>query len=165
MKVMRAIGWGLGALVALGAVGFFAPRFVTDGPVGPILGGPLRSGDWFELPVSDWTFATDIAEVELQLEAQNVSRTTWILVKDGAAYIPCSLGTPPGKGWYKLAERDGRAIVRIDGKRYPVTLTQDADAGLLEFARGEVPRKYTVTPSAEGGVLFFKLESRAANRG
>ncbi len=165
MKIVRAIGWGLGGLAALALGVLFVPRFVSDGPVGPILGGPLRSGDWFELPVSDWTFATEVPEVELQLEAQNVSRTTWILVRDGAAYIPCGLGTPPGKGWYKLAERDGRAILRIDGKRYPVSLTKDEDPGVREFARAEVPRKYTVTPSAEGGVLFFKLASRPASGG
>jgi hypothetical protein len=165
MKVLRTLGRILIALVVLGVIAFFAPRFLSDGPVGPVPGGPLRSGDFFELPVSDWSFAADVKEIELQLESQSISRTTWILVHEGAAYIPCNLGTPPGKTWYQAAQRDGRAVLRIEGRRYPVTLTKDDDPALPELARAEVERKYGAIPSAEAGVLFFKVTSRAATGG
>jgi len=165
VKVLRVIGWILGVIVVLAVVAFFAPRFISDGPLGPIVGGPLRSGDTYELPVSDWSFAADVKEIALQLESQRISRTTWILVRDGAAYVPCSLGFPPGKSWYNDAQQDGRAVLRIDGKRYPVTLTRDDDPTLAEFARAEVTRKYGSMPPSDGGVMFFKLTSRAMSGG
>jgi hypothetical protein len=162
MKVLRAIGWTLGGLVALGVALYFGAR-LHDGPLALIPGGPLRSGEFFDFPVSDWGFASDVSEIELQLESQGISRTTWILVRDGAAYIPCSLGFPPGKNWYNEAQRDGRAVVRIDGKRYPVTLTKDDDATLAPFALGEVKRKYGNPPPSDAGVMFFHMESRPAS--
>jgi hypothetical protein len=164
MKALRVFGWSLGVLVALGVAVYFGAR-LHDGPLGPIPGGPLRSGDPFALPVSDWSFAVDVGEIELQLESQSLSRTTWILVRDGAAYIPCSLGFPPGKQWYVHAQQDGRATLRIEGKRYAVTLTQDEDPSLAEFARAEVTRKYGSPPPSDAGVLFFKVTSRAASGG
>ena len=164
MKALKVLGWILGVLLALGASVYFGAR-LHDGPLGPIPGGPLRSGDPFVLPVSDWSFALDVGEIELQLESQNVSRTTWILVKDGVAYIPCSLGFPPGKKWYVHAQQDGRAVLRIEGKRYPVTLTKDEDPSFAEFALAEVTRKYGSPPPSDAGVLFFKVTSRAASGG
>ena len=164
MKIIKGLGWVLGVFVALGVVVYFGAR-LHDGPLGPIPGGPLRSGDPFPLLVSDWSFALDAREIELQLESQNLSRTTWILVRDGAAYIPCSLSTPPGKRWYVHAQQDGRATLRIEGKRYPVTLTKDEDPSLAEFARAEVTRKYKTGPSGGGGVMFFKVASRVASGG
>src|SRR4029434_4165943 len=113
MGLLRLCGKVLVALVVLGAVGFFAPRFVHDGPIGPIPGGPLRSGTLADAPVGDWSFAREVKEIEMQLESQGRSRTTWILVRDGAAWVPCSLGFPPGKTWYEDAQRDGRAILRL----------------------------------------------------
>jgi len=162
MKLLATIGKVLATLAVLGVVAFFAPRFAHDGPLGPIPGGPLRAGELFELPVSDWSFATDVAEIELQLESQRHSRMTWILVRDGAAYVPCSLGFPPGKSWYRDAQADGRAVLRIEGKRYPVTLTKDDDPSLADFARAEVTRKYGNPPPGEGGAMFFRVASRAA---
>jgi hypothetical protein len=102
-----------------------------------------------------------VKEIELQLESQGRSRTTWILVRHGAAWVPCSLGFPPGKTWYVDAQRDGRAILRIDGKRYPVTLTRDDDPSLAEFASTEVARKYVHGPPGNAGAMFFRIESRA----
>jgi hypothetical protein len=165
MKLFATLGRILAALVVLAAAAFFAPRFVHDGPLGPIPGGPLRAGELFDLPVSDWSFATDVGEIELQLQSQRISRTTWILVRDGAAYVPCSLGFPPGKSWYRDAQADGRATLRIDGRRYPVTLAKDDDPTLAEFARGEVVRKYGNAPPSEAGVLFFRVASRAVSGG
>jgi hypothetical protein len=161
MRVLGVLGKILAAVAILAVVAFFSPRFLHDGPVGPIPGGPLRAGELFELPVSDWSFATDVKEIELQLESQPISRTTWILVRNGAAYVPCSLGFPPGKSWYKEAQVDGRATLRIDGKRYPVTLTRDDDAALPDFARAEVTRKYGSPPPGGGGAMFFRVTSRA----
>jgi hypothetical protein len=116
------------------------------------------------VPVTDWSFATDIGEVELQLTSQSRSRTTWILVHEGEAYVPCSLGFPPGKSWYRDALTDGRAMLRIDGKRYPVTLTKLDDAAADAIApviQAEVERKYGRAPPSDAGVWLFRVASRA----
>src|SRR5262245_37456151 len=89
-----------GGLVALVALLFVGARF-HDGPLGPIPGGALASGELVSQPVGDWSFAKDVKEIELQLDAQDTSRTTWILVNEGQAYVPCSLGFPPMKSWHE----------------------------------------------------------------
>jgi len=162
---MKILGWivkGLVALVVVALVALYAPRFFTDGPLGPIPGGPLKSGELFAFPVSDWSFATDVNEIEFQLENESISRTSWILVRAGAAYIPCGMCEPPSKRWHLKAQEDGRATLRIEGKRYPVRLTRDDDDSLREFARAEVARKYETGPPRSGVTLFFRVESRAS---
>ena len=94
-------------------------------------------------------------EIELQLESQTTSRITWIVVKDGAAYVPCSLDFPPLKTWYRKVAQDGRAIVRIAGRRYPVTMVKVEDeariAGLREAAGAQVPRALAAPRPAGSG--------------
>src|SRR5687767_8061981 len=127
---MTVLGWLLRiavAIVAVIALFFFAAR-LHDGPLGPVPGGPLESGAEVAEPVADWSFVKDVGEVELQLSSESTSRTTWILWHEGVAYVPCSLGFPPGKRWHHDAARDGRATLRIDGKRFPVALTKLPDA-------------------------------------
>src|SRR5688572_7481830 len=140
-------------LVALIALVFFGARF-HDGPLGPIPGGPLAAGELVAEPVADWSFVKDTGEIELQLDSQNRSRITWIFFLDGKAYVPCSLGFPPGKNWHQQAARDGSATLRIDGKRYPVTLTKLDDAVVQQMGdtvRAELTRKYGELPESEAG--------------
>jgi len=150
------------SVIVLVALLFFGARF-HDGPLGPIPGGPLEAGEQVSAPVADWSFARDVAEIELQLASQGSSRTTWILVFDGKAYVPCSLGFPPGKTWYKEAAEEGTAVLRIQGKRYPVTLTKLDDAVVQqmdETLRSEVTRKYANAPPSSAGVWLFEVASR-----
>jgi hypothetical protein len=147
-------------LAVLAAVVYYGAR-LGDGPLGPIPGGPLRAGELVSEPVADWSFAQDVPEIELQLASQDLSRITWILVRDGQAYIPCSLGFPPGKTWYRLAAEDGRATLRIERRRYPVTLSRVEDASLEEALRAEVQRKYTRLPPTDAGVWLFRVASRS----
>jgi hypothetical protein len=162
MKLFRIIPRVLTALAALIAIVFFGARLL-DGPLGPIPGGPLRSGELVSSPVTSWSFAKDVAEIELQLESQQRSRITWFFLLDDKAYVPCSLGFPPGKTWYKEAALDGRAVLRIEGKRYPVTLTKVDDAAAQQMsgaARAELERKYGELPSSDAGFWFFEVGSR-----
>lgn len=160
MRALRWIATALAALVVLLVAVAFGARF-ADGPVALFPGGALRSGAWVDAPVDDWTFARDLQEIELQLESGSTSRTTWILVKDGQAYVPASLGFPPGKRWHFHATEDGRAVLRIDGRRYPVLLTRaEAEPGLGEALVSEVTRKYGSTPPTDGGVWIFRVTSR-----
>jgi hypothetical protein len=163
---MTALRWLLRiavGVVAVVALFFFAAR-LHDGPLGPVPGGPLEAGAEVAEPVTDWSFVKDIGEIELQLASQGTSRTTWILWHDGAAYVPCSLGFPPGKRWHHDAAADGRATLRIEGKRYPVLLTKLSDAeveALAEPVRAEVSRKYGQAPPTDAGVWLFRVASRA----
>jgi hypothetical protein len=162
MTLLRWLVRILVAIVAGIALLFLAARF-HDGPLGPLPGGTLASGAEVTEPVADWSFAKDVGEIELQLASQSRSRTTWILVFDGQAYVPCSLAFPPGKSWHKEAAADGRAVLRIEGKRYPVTLTKVDDAEVQQMGervRAEVARKYSNPPSGEGGVWLFRVASR-----
>lgn len=142
------------ALVVLVMVG---ARF-HDGPLGPIPGGPLVHGPVVAEPVADWSFATDVAEIELQLEAQAKSRTTWIIVHEAKAYIPAATDFPPGKTWHRTALEDGRATLRIAGRRYPVTLTKVQGPTLVAAVREVALSKYPARPGGE--VWLFAVTSR-----
>jgi len=154
--------------VALGALALVALVFLGarlhDGPLGPIPGGSLEDGPEVVEPIGDWSFAKEVGEVELQLASQGSSRTTWILVHEGEAYVPCSLGFPPGKRWHEQAAVDGRAVLRIEGRRYPVALTRLDDAATAQLEpviRAEVDRKYGQAPPSDAGVWLFRVTSRA----
>jgi hypothetical protein len=148
-------------LVAIGAL-FVAARF-HDGPIAVIPGGPLVAGELVETPVTDWSFASGVELIELQLAYQDSSRTTWILVNEGRAFIPVSLSYPPGKRWHKAADQNGEAIARVEGKRYPVRLKRIQDPALEEKLKQVVVGKYANVPSSEGGVWFFELEPRTSS--
>lgn len=153
MKILKGIGIAiLGLLVLVGGIAFGA-RF-ADGPVAMLPGGPLSSGEWVEERDVDWTFASDVQEIELQSGGR--SRTTWVLVLDGEAYVPASLSFPPGKSWHREALTDPAAVVRVEGKRYRRSLAKVEDPE-LEARLGEaVLAKYTPPPGG-GGAWFFHL--------
>jgi hypothetical protein len=159
MTVLRWIFRLVVALVVVGVVAVLGARF-HDGPLGPLPGGSLASGSFVTEPVGDWSFAADVREIELQLDSQSKSRTTWILVHEGRAYIPCSTAFPPGKTWHTSALKDGRATLRIAGKRYPVTLQKVDDPAVLSGVRGVATRKY---PNHPGGEMWlFQVTSRGS---
>jgi hypothetical protein len=149
-------------LLVLAAAAFALAARVHDGPFGPLPGGKLVGGTLVAEPVADWTFAAPVQEIELQLESQTISRTTWILVDHGKAYVPASTVMPPGKTWHKLALQDGRALLRISGKRYPVTLAKVDDPAEQAALRDVAKAKYPPPPGTAGGdVWFFAVTSRA----
>lgn len=157
MAVLRWLMRIVFALVILVALLFVGARF-HDGPLGPIPGGPLVSGPLVTEPVTDWSFATDVQEIEMQLDAQPKSRTVWIIVDKGKAYVPAAVEFPPGKTWHQAALADGRAVLRIAGKRYPVTLTKVEDQTRLNAVREVGLSKYPARPSGE--VWAFEVTSR-----
>ena len=158
--ILKAIAF-LVVLVVVAVGALFAYARFHDGPIALIPGGPLVAGELVTTPVADWSFAKDVNEIALQLAYEKSSRTTWILVKDGAAYIPCSLEFPPGKRWHLAADKDGAATVRIDGKLYPVTLVRVKDEALQKDLGQIALAKYmNGQPPRGGGVWFFKLEPR-----
>jgi hypothetical protein len=147
-------------LVRIGA------RFM-DGPYVLLPGGPLVAGEWVEGPEPDWTFARDIPEMELQLVEPPQSRTVWLQVVDGKLYIVSGyMNSTVGKLWKDWPEQavaDGRAVIRIDGKRYPRRLVRILDdRPTLEAIAAEINRKYgaplTADMAATGDAWFFAVE-------
>jgi hypothetical protein len=157
--MLKILGVIVAALLLVVAAAFVAARF-HDGPLAMIPGGPLSSGELVSRPVSDWSFTESVETIELQLAEDDTSRTTWILVSDGRAFIPCSLEFPPGKNWHFRADQDGRAIIRILGKRYPVTPKRLSNSTLESELKAIVSSKYGGGPLGDAGVWFFSVESR-----
>ena len=160
MIVLRWLIRILAGIVALIALLFVGARF-HDGPLGPIPGGPLVSGELVRERIDDWSFAKDVQEIELQLDSERRSRTVWLVVLENQAFVPCSLGFPPGKSWYRQAALDGRATLRIEGRRHPVVLTKTEDPALAEALRMEVQRKYGRVPPGESEIWVFQVTSRS----
>ena len=156
MRIMRWLGIAVVVAVALLPLVAFVARFL-DGPVGPLLGGPLKAGELQESMISDWSFAADEELIEMELLSQKRSRTTWILVHGRDGFIPCSLTFPPGKSWHHSAVRDGRALLRIRGQRYPVVLERVEDAKLVKDLGYVLRDKYGHGPLGSGGVWYFQF--------
>ena len=157
-KILRLAGLGVACLVFLGLLTALVARRL-DGPLGPLAGGSLRTGAFVEEPVLDWSFASEAQTIEMQLLTPPRSRTTWILVRDGQAYIPC--GAPSFrllKQWPHEAMRDGRAIVRIGGRRHPVILARINDAETTADLDRVMRTKYPVSTGGPSEVWYFRLD-------
>lgn len=169
MAFLKWLGGGVGAVVLALIVLVFAARF-ADGPIVVIPGGPLEAGELVAGAEPDWTFATDIAEMELQLVDPPQSRTIWLQVHDKKLYvISAYMNSTVGKLWKQWpihAEADGRAVIRIGGKRYERQLVRILDDhAVLAGVANEVSRKYGLALNADsatsGDAWFFALEPRS----
>ena len=131
---------GLGVAVLL-----VAARF-SDGPLAIVAGGPFSSGDLYEGPEPDWGDLVDIDTVEFQSLDPVRSRTTWIAVHDGRLFIPCGYMTTTWgriwKQWPIEAERDGRVILRANGKLYNRNLVRISSGPEILPILAELGRKY-----------------------
>jgi hypothetical protein len=154
-------------IVGLGVLGLFAffARF-GDGPIGPLPGGVLRGGDVVSAQGVDWSFADDVKEVELQLEVPPRSRTVWIVVHGGQLYVPSAfVGIPGFEQWPREAEEDGRAVLRLKGRRYPVQAVRVRDPRIYARVEERLARKYGMDPAAlpdPDGTWIFRLDPRPA---
>ena len=168
MAFLKWVGGAAGVVVLALAFLVFGARF-ADGPIAIIPGGPLEAGELVSGLEPDWSFARDIPEMELQLVDPPQSRTIWLLVYDKKLYaVSGYMNSTVGKFWKHLpiqAETDGRAVIRIDGKRYERQLVRILDDRVvLEGIAGEVNRKYGAALSADMAASadswFFALEPR-----
>lgn len=158
MKIVKVLAGVLLALIAIVAIAFVAARF-NDGPLGIIPGGPLVAGEVDSTPVDSWDAERDLESIEMQLDGDSTSRTTWFVVHDGKGYIPASLGFPPGKTWHLRADGSS-ATIRVRGKRYPVVLTKLENESIQAALEGIVNVKYGGGPPSDAGVWFFNTASK-----
>lgn len=168
MRILKWIGYAIGALLLMFALVVGAARF-GDGPTVILPGGPLAAGELYEGPEPDWSFASDIGEMEFQLVEPPVSRTIWLQVVDGKLYVVSGyMNSTVGKIWKQWpsqAEKDPRAVIRIDGKRYERNIVRlGPDHPALAGISAEILRKYgaPLKPemAATGDAWFFAVEPR-----
>lgn len=153
-----------GAAFATAAV---KQRF-ADGPNLVFSGGPLESGELHTGPEPDWSFVADIETIELQLMDPPRSRRIWTVEYDGKLYVWSGyMNTRAGrlwKHWPIQAERDGRAVIRIDGIRYERQLVRITSGDVLDGITATITSKYpsrTTRAAVEAGSAWlFEAEPR-----
>lgn len=130
----------------------------TDGPNRVFSGGPLRSGELHKGSEPDWSFVEDVSTIELQLVNPPQSRRIWTAELNGKLYVWSSyMDTTVGRLWKRWpvqADRDGRAILRIDGKRYERQLVRIKSGDILDDISNAIRSKYnsrTTRATVEAG--------------
>ena len=141
----------------------------ADGPNRVFSGGPLVSGALHAGPDPDWAFLDEIATIELQLLDPPRSRRIWATDYAGKLYVWSGyMGTTVGRLWKRWpvdAERDGRAILRIDGTRYERQLVRISSGNILDGITSAITSKYpsrTTRAAVEAGdVWVFEVAPRS----
>ena len=170
--IVRRVLVVIGVLVlipvfALGALAVSAR--VSDGPSVVFSGGPLVAGELVTGPEPDWSFARDVRTIELQLLDPPRSRTLLIVEHEGKVYVRSNyMGGLIGrlwKRWPAQAERDGRAIMRIEGKRYERTLVRIKTGAIVDGVAAEFNRKHGggMTPAAVEAEEMWLFEMAPPN--
>jgi len=169
----KILKW-LGILLAIPCVAIGLLVVVAhfhDGPLGPVAGGPFKTGAVFSGDEPDWQELRDQETVEFQLLEPARSRTTWILEHEGRIYIPCGyMDTPVGqlwKQWPLEAQKDGRALLRVGSWVYERQLVRlSADDPVIPALGDELRRKYGRALESSGspaGAAPVGIRERIAN--
>lgn len=173
MQILKRAGvvslWVLLVLVTAIATAAIKQRF-ADGPNRVFSGGALVSGDLYLGPEPDWQFVNKVPTIELQLLEPEQSRRIWTASVDGKIYVWSgymnSLVGKLWKSWPSQAERDGRAVIRVDGVRYERQLVRIEDGAGLDELTALMNEKYSsqATPAAidAGDLWMFEAAPRAA---
>ena len=143
------LSMGLLVLIPVFALGALAVSTrLSDGSSVIFAGGPLVTGEMVTGPEPDWSFVRDVRVFELQLLNPPRSRTLWIVEHEGKLYLNSNymggVRERLWKRWPGQAERDGRAIMRIEGKRYERNLVRIKTGPIVEGVTAEFTRKYGV---------------------
>ncbi|MDB4150746.1 hypothetical protein N9740_04540 [Pseudomonadales bacterium] len=140
----------------------------ADGPNRVFSGGALVAGELYRGVEPDWSFVNDVDTLELQLLNPEQSRRIWTASVDGKIYVWSgymnSLVGKLWKSWPAQAEKDGRAIVRINGVRYERQLVRIKSGAGLEALTELLNEKYasSATPAAidSGDLWMFEAAPR-----
>ena len=145
-----------------------AKQRFADGPNRVFSGGPLVSGALHFGPEPDWSFVRDVETIELQLLDPPRSRRIWTAEHGGKLYVWSGyMGTTVGRLWKRWpvqAERDGRAVLRIDGQRYERQLVRIESGEILDgissAIRGKYPSRVTRAAVEAGESWVFEAAPR-----
>ncbi len=161
--MLRVLAVVVLAPIAVG-IAFSVAARLSDGPIAMFAGGPLERGELVTAPVADWSFAAAVEEMELQLVEPPRSRTVWLIVYEGRLYVPCGfMSVPLFKQWPYQAVEDGRAVIRVRGRRYERQLVRETDEAVLTAVAATSAKKYgfeSSGPPNPDEVWFFRLDPR-----
>ncbi|MDE0764408.1 MAG: hypothetical protein OSB20_12165 [Porticoccaceae bacterium] len=168
LKKAGVIGLWLLLILTTAIVTAAVKQRSADGPNRVFSGGALVSGKLYSGVEPNWSFINDIDTLELQLLNPEQSRRIWTASVDGKIYVWSgymnSMVGKLWKSWPAQAERDGRAIVRIDGVRYERQLVRIKSGAGLEALTSLLNEKYasTATPAAidSGDLWMFEAAPR-----
>ena len=166
-RALIVVGCLLSIPVAAVTTAAVKQRF-ADGPNRLFSGGALVAGELHAGPEPDWSFVRDIPTIELQLLDPPRSRRIWTTEHDGRLYVWSGyMGTAVGRLWKRWpvqAERDGRAVLRIDGKRYERRLVRIESGEILDgicaAIRDKYPSQVTRESVEAGGSWVFEAAPR-----
>jgi hypothetical protein len=132
---------------------FFVYMRFHDGPMEIIAGGPFKTGELVQGPEPDWSFIKDRPTIEFQLFDPETSRLLWVAVDNNKLYLVSGyMKTGFGKIWKQwphYAEKDNRALLRVDGKIYERKLVRLSGDSLSAGIAGEFNRKYNAPLTKE----------------
>ena len=143
-----------------------------DGPQRFFSGGELIEGALYQGEEPDWTLVDQVPTVELQLIEPPQSRRIWAAQYEGKLYVWSGyMGTFVGrlwKQWPLQAERDGRAVIRIDGIRYERYLKRidsgDELDGIAAAVTAKYPSRMTRSAIESGDVWLFRADEPREGR-
>ena len=169
MSTLLTIAKTLLKLLIAGAISLFVFLFsmdFADGSWGIVPGGSFAETS--QSAPADWSFAKELAIVEFQLEVPVSSRTSWIMEHDNRFFIPSGyMNSTVGKIWKHWpmhAEKNGDALLRIDGQVFEVRMQRTKEADLLTPILSELARKYMgVVPPIDDEVLAAMHQQVSSN--
>lgn len=143
-------------------------RRFQDGPSFVFSGGPLVAGELYRGPEPDWSFVNTIPTIEMQLLEPATSRRIWTVEHAGKLYVWSGyMGNPVGrlwKQWPVQAQRNGDAVLRIDGVRYERSLQRVQGGNELDGIAAAITAKYRSQTSRatveSGNVWLFEAAPR-----
>ncbi len=134
----------------------------ADGPNRVFSGGPLVSGELYAGAEPDWSFVNSLPTIEMQLLDPLLSRRIWTVEHQDRLYVWSGyMGNVVGRLWKRWpvqAERDGRAVLRIDGVRYERQLRRIRSGDSLDGIAAAITAKYpsqTTRESIESGDVWL----------
>ncbi|NKB34371.1 MAG: hypothetical protein GKR91_14870 [Pseudomonadales bacterium] len=173
MKILTIIGQLLGLVVLVPAVvvlTLWLDARSDDGPSVIFRGGVFTSGNLYQGPEPNWSFTDEVRLVELQLNATEDSRTTFIIESNGRIFVTCDyMGTSLGRLWKKwaveAAEGDGAAELRIGDTRYQRSMRRITVGPEIDWVIEKKIAKYggilTQEMIGSGETWVFEFEPRA----
>ncbi len=186
-KWLKIAGAAVAGLILAVVVAVLITQRVSDGPISFLQGGPFRTGELVEGPITDWSFAND-RPTEFELVGFGTSRTAGFIIHDGVAYMTCDLGyiwnrldggpqkwllglIYTFKHWHEDAVQDGRVLLRVDGKLYKSRFVKVEDPALNAALRSQLEAlaRKLVAPATLGpppaqppnDIWFFRMDPRA----
>jgi len=146
---------GVVAALIVGLMALLIYQSLSDGPSGPLAGGPFKTGEEIEARIENWALLE--GEFEFELVSQKSSRTAGGVLFGGDLYITCDLGfvwsrLPSGierktlyviwlfKTWHKRAVADNRIRIRKNGRIYRANIDLVKDPMTIAGLKDELEK-------------------------